>query len=161
MPPGRYDVKVPQKNEYWRIGDFKRATLRTTQSAGTQEPLKELELVFKDKRTGEENRLVVGGLNIAALPQLDTMDYSKGLYMPMGIGVPPFYQSYDELQQHPPDLNPYFSVLLDAKGRWINHHNLALDGFCAHRDKANANVLHLYLLSYERMTLIVHFVVTL
>lgn len=88
-------------------------------------------------------------------------EYPKGLYMPMGIGIPPFYQSYEELTKNHPDVSPYFSFLLDSQGRWIDHHRLAVDGSVMHLDKDNPNVLHLYLLSYERNTLIAHFLLNL
>ncbi len=79
--------------------------------------------------------------------------------MPMGIGVPPFYQSYEELEKNHPDKSPYFSVLLDDKNRWIDHHKLAVDGVAMHLDKERQNLLHLYLLSYERNTLIAHLLI--
>jgi hypothetical protein len=78
------------------------------------------------------------------------------MYMPMGIGVPPFFQSYDVLERNRPELSPYFSVLLDSKNRWINHHKVAIDGVILHRDETGPELFHAYLLSYERHTLIVH-----
>ena len=82
-----------------------------------------------------------------------------GLYMPMGIGIPPFYQTYEELKQNPPDKSPYFSVLLDSQDKWIDHHTVAVDGPVMHLDINNPKLLHLYLLSYERHTLISHFLI--
>ncbi|HLG21984.1 MAG TPA: hypothetical protein VI382_04155, partial [Candidatus Manganitrophaceae bacterium] len=82
------------------------------------------------------------------------------LYMPMGIGIPPFYQSYDDLTQSPPYKSPYFSLLLDSQNRWINHHEVAVDGVAMHRDKEKPGLLHVYLLSYERHSLIGHFLVS-
>ncbi|PMB53291.1 hypothetical protein CEN39_05200 [Fischerella thermalis CCMEE 5201] len=81
--------------------------------------------------------------------------------MPMGIGVPPFYQSYEELQKNHPDQSPYFSVLLDSNNKWIDHHRLAIDGPVMHLDQDNPNLLHLYLLSYERNTLVTHLLINL
>jgi len=161
VPPGRYDVRKPWSNEYWRLAQFDHAMLREIVSPASEQPLQELELVFKSRSTGEVSRLLVSGIDVAALPQLAVTDYPKGLYMPMGIGVPPFYQSYADLEQHPPARSPYFSLLLDANDRWINHHEVAVDGAAMHRDKDSPNLVHLYLLSYERHTLIGHFVITL
>jgi hypothetical protein len=78
----------------------------------------------------------------------------------MGIGVPPFFQSYDALRQHPPYQSPYVSVLLDGDDQWIDHHAFAIDGVVMHRDATDPTVLHVYLLSYERHSLIGHFVVS-
>ncbi|MGH7814685.1 MAG: hypothetical protein ACREQI_11875 [Candidatus Binataceae bacterium] len=160
-PPGRYFVSKPWKNEYWRLGKFDKAILRNIKSPASDQPLLEVELDFTNTRTGEPTRYIVSGIDVPALAQLDIADYSKVLYMPMGIGVPPFYQSYDELVKHPPNKSPYFCVMLDSQGRWINHHEVAIDGPALHRDKINPNILHLYLTSYERHTLIGHFVIAL
>ena len=81
--------------------------------------------------------------------------------MPMGIGVPPFYQSYAELQSNPPQLSSYVSVLLDEDGKWIDHHHFGIDGPVLHRDETHPKRLHVYLLSYERHAIIAHIVVSL
>ncbi len=159
--PGFYDHTKPWGNQYWRIGKFQKAILRNVKPVGVEQNLQEIELAFTDTRTGEINKLFVSGVNLKELPKLSVGDYSKGLYMPMGIGVPPFYQSYEDLTKKHPDESPYFSVLLDSKNGWIDHHHLALDGIVMHLDKDNPNLLHLYLLSYERNTLIGHFLTNL
>ena len=158
VPPGRYSVKKPCKNQFARLAHFDRAVLREVVSPATTTPLYELELVFTGSR-GQPCRFVVSGFDLGALPQLPVEDYPRGLYMPMGIGVPPFVQPYEELRQHPPDRSPYFSVLLDGEGRWLNHHEVAVDGPVLHRDAKDPALLHVYLLSYERHTLIGHIVV--
>ena len=56
------------------------------------------------------------------------------------------------------DRRPERPVLLDADGRWLNHREIAIDGPVLHRDAADPNKLHLYLLSYQRHCLIGHFV---
>jgi hypothetical protein len=160
IPPGRYSVQHPWKNEYWRIDQFDKAILRQIVSPAMSKPLQELELVFQSRETGQPCRFIVSGFDLSALPQLPVHDYPKGLYMPMGIGVPPFFQTYQELQKNPPDKSPYFCVMLDAEDRWINHHDLAVDGPVMHRDAKNPDLLHVYVLSYERHTLIAHFVVS-
>jgi hypothetical protein len=160
-PPGFYDQNKPWGNEYWRIGKFDQAILRKIKPIGVEQTLQEIELAFTDTKTGEKNRLFISGVNLKKLPQLPVENYSKGLYMPMGIGIPPFYQSYEELKNNHPDVSPFFSVLLDLQDRWIDHHHLAVDGSVMHLDKDNPNLLHLYLLSYERNTLIAHFLVNI
>jgi hypothetical protein len=160
-PPGRYFVSKPWKNEYWRLAKFDKAILRDIKSPASDKPLLEIELDFTNGRTGERTRFIVSGIDLQALPQLDIAEYPQGLYMPMGIGVPPFFQSYDELEKSPPDKSAYFSVLLDGQDRWINHHVVAIDGPVLHRDKVNPDLLHLYLLSYERHSLIGHYLISL
>lgn len=161
VPPGRYSVAHPWGNEYWRLAKFERAIVRDVSTrAPNQRPLHELELVFRSK-DGKPQRFIVGGVDLQQLPQLPTSDYPRGLYMPMGIGVPPFYQEYNDLTSRPPDRSPYYSFLLDAKHRWIDHHKSAIDGPVLHRDAQNPNLLHVYLLSYERHSLVAHFEIQL
>jgi hypothetical protein len=139
---------------------FDRAILRRIKSPGaTDRTLHELELVFSSTKREGVCRFLVSGFDLDDLPQLAVHDYPKGLYLPMGIGTPPFFQSYEELEKHPPAQSPYVSVLLDAEGRWIDHHSFAIDGPVLHRDEGDPSVLHVYLLSYERHSLIAHLVI--
>ncbi len=159
IPPGRYSVEHPWGNEYERFARFEKAYLREINSPGRPDAtLHEIELAFSST-DGEPQRLFVGGVDLTALPRLPVSEYQKGLYMPMGIGVPPFYQTYEELQAAPPAESPYYSVLLDAQDHWIDHHSTAVDGPVLHRDADDPGLVHLYLLSYERHTLIAHFTV--
>ena len=81
--------------------------------------------------------------------------------MPMGIAVPPFYQDYESLKKSPPQKSAYFSFLLDKNNRWLNHHDIAIDGPVLHKDIDDPNILHMYLLSYERQTLVGHYTLTI
>ena len=161
IKPGRYSVQHPWKHQYWRIGDYQRTILRDVISPVGTNVLQELELVFRDTRTGETNRLFIGGFDAAQLPQLPIADYSKGFYRPMGISVPPFFQAYEELEANLPWKSPYYSFIVDSKDAWINHHELSVDGPVMHRDEKDPNLLHLYLLSYERHALVAHFLIPL
>lgn len=160
IPPGRYSVSHPRKNQYGRIDRFEKTILREIVSPASANPLHELELIFRSSKQEGVCRFFVSGFDLNALPQLPMPNYFKGMYMPMGIGVPPFFQSYEELQQQPPNKSPYVSVLLDADERWIDHHSVGIDGPVLHRDERDPDILHVYLLSYERHSLIAHFVVS-
>ena len=159
IPPGKYSLAHPWKNEYRRMDRFDKAILRQVRSPASAKPLSELELVFSSTKRAGRVRFLVSGFDLEALPRLPASDYAKGLYMPMGIGVPPFYQSYADLEKNPPQESAYASLLLDEKDRWIDHHSFAIDGPVMHRDEKDAGLLHVYLLSYERHTLIAHVVV--
>jgi hypothetical protein len=183
LPPGRYRVEKPWGNEFWRLATFEQAMVRTVQCPSCPDrTLHEIELVFrpdydrprkksklcdikpnrlrvdKERRCCGTTRIIVGGIDLDALPILPVRNYSKGLYMPMGIGVPPFYQDYKELQRNPPRLSPYYSFILNEKSEWIDHHKIAIDGPVLHRDADNPDLVHMYLLSYERHILVAHFV---
>lgn len=157
IPPGTYSVSHPWANEYWRVAKLEGATVRRIVSKATGKESQELELKFSDKSGKQVCRFFVGGIDLASLPQLPTSKYNEGLYMPMGIGVPPFYQDYEQLLANPPTESEYYSFLLDEDGRWIDHHSTAIDGPVMHRDAERPELVHLYLLSYERHTLVGHF----
>jgi len=162
LPPGQYRHETPWENQYWRLAQFNGALLRHIDSpAEPGKPLQEIELTFTDGKNGEKNRLLIGGLDFYALPQLPHSDFNKGLYHPMGIGVGPFYQAYSDLKKAPPYLSAYYSFLLNQKNEWLDHHSIAVDGPVMYRDQNDPNLVHLYLLSYERHSLIAHFEITL
>lgn len=162
VPPGRYSVEKPWGNEFWRLAKFEGAILREIKSPadGYEESLHEVELLFEDTQ-GVASRFFISGFKLSDLPRLTQTEYANGFYRPMGIAVPPFFQSYTDVQNNPPHKSPYFSVHLDNEGRWINHHEVAVDGPVMHLDDQNPNLLHIYLLSYERHSLVGHFTLSL
>ena len=159
VKPGRYDIDKPWNHEYERISYLEDIYLRKIKSPKDDLTLYEIELYFRSSRTGEPNRFIVGGIDVNDLPPLSESRYNEGLYMPMGIAIPPFFQDYFDLKENPPNESFYYSVLLDRDDRWVNHHQASIDGPILHRDRHNPNLIHLYLLSYERHSLIAHFVI--
>jgi hypothetical protein len=159
VPPGRYSVDIPWSHEYRRIETVRHVELRCVQPASGSLPALELEFHFESP-AGEPCRFLISGFRWDDLPQLSVEEYPRSLYMPMGIGVPPFFQSYSDLEAAPPHKSDYFCLLLDEQNRWIDHHKVAIDGPVMHRDLQDPNRLHVYLLSYERHSLIRHFVVS-
>jgi hypothetical protein len=156
VPPGRYSVQHAWGNRYVEMDHFDKAILREIRSPARQSILHELELLFSGSRGTGVRRFIVSGFDLASLPKLPVHEYPAGLYMPMGIGVPPFLQTYAELQANPPSASPYVSVLLDDQDRWVDHHSLGIDGPVLHRDPHDPGLLHLDLLSYERHSLVAH-----
>ena len=154
--PGVYDTDMPWDNRFELIAKFKGVIHRRVKSALNGEELEELELKFETV-DGKETRLYIGGLDLSKAPTLSPQDYPKGIYLPMGIGTPPFYQDYTALLDSPPQDNPYYSFFLNEEDGWIDHHSMAVDGPIIHRDADNPDLLHLYLMSYERHLLVAHF----
>ncbi len=50
-------------------------------------------------------------------------------------------------------------LLLDQDGNWIDHHQVGIDGPVMHWDEHDPQLLHIYLLSYERHCLIAHLLI--
>ena len=155
-PPGYYDVDIPWANRYELIAKFKGAVHRRVKSVLNDQQLDELELEFESV-DGKPYRIFFGGIDLSKAPAVKREEYPKGLYMPMGIGTPVFYQDYSELLKNDPQDNPYYSFVLDENDAWIDHHSMAVDGPIIHRDADDPEVVHLYLMSYERHLLVAHF----
>jgi len=160
-PPGRYRVNMPWGNEYERLAHLERAIVRRIKSPGSARQIDEVELQYRSSKNGALHKFIVSGIALDLLPQLPVKEYPKGLYMPMGIGVGPFYQSYELLKLNPPYKSPYFSLLLDEEDRWINHHDVGVDGPVIHRDVEHPGWIHIYLLTYERHSLFDHYILKL
>ncbi len=157
IPPGRYSINHPLGNKYDKLSSFEGAVFRTIKSPAHDKNLNEIELQFLDTNK-KLSRLFISGFDLAEIPALAIHDYPKGVLMPMGIGIPPFFQSYTALLQNPPHTSPFFSFHLDENNNWLNHHEVAIDGSVLHRDDINSNLLHVYLLSYEREIIIAHYI---
>lgn len=159
IPPGVYSRAHPRDTQLHRLSELTGAVLRQVRVTGETALTAEMELSFKDGRTGESSRLLVGGVSLKALPRLHPRDYAKGWQAPMGIGNPGFFESYEEVTTHPPKGRTFYAVLLDGRNRWVDHHTVGVDGPLLHRDADDPAVVHLYLLSYERHALLNHVVV--
>ena len=155
-PPGRYDLSNPWPHRLHQITELQTITRREITTPAGQ-PLDEVELTFYDPEEDQTNRLLISGIDLSTLPI--TSDYTQGLSLPMGISVPPVYQTYDQLAANPPADSPYFSLLLNEEDQWINHHLTGVDGAILHRNPQNPSIIHLYLLSYERHTILGHYTI--
>jgi len=159
VPPGRYSVANPRETKLAYLAELSGAKLREVRTPVHPEPLAEIELTFKHPGTGEATRLVLGGLDLRSLPRASTSQYELGWQAPLGIANPSFFESYEDLLAHSPLGRPFYGFHLDAQDRWLDHHAIGVDGPLLHRDPKDPNILHLYLLSYERHALLNHFTI--
>ncbi|MDP3598906.1 MAG: hypothetical protein Q8S75_18125, partial [Nitrospirota bacterium] len=161
IPPGIYSRADPRDTQLHYLADVTGATVRQIAMAGGPHGLLEVELGFRSNQTGESTKLILGGLQISALPALSPQQYDQGWRVPMGIGNPSFVESYDALAANPPMQRTFYGFHLDAQNRWLDHHAIGVDGPLLHRDVADPSLLHLYLLSYERHAILNHIILTL
>ena len=160
IPPGVYKKDVAWHNEYWRIKQPVSAVMNRIESPATsKQKFDELVITYADDKPNQnsESYFYISGFDLKTLPHVSTRHYAKGRLFLMGIGTPPLKQAYKVLAKHPPEKSPVFSVFLDKKGRWINHHEVAIDGSILFIDKDKPSVLHVYLVSYERHAVIAHY----
>ena len=106
-------------------------------------------------------RLILGGLDWAAIPVASPEQYDRGWQVPLGIGNPSFFESYEQVLASPPIQRTFYGFHLDAQNRWLDHHAIGVDGPLFHWDADDASLLHLYLLSYERHTLLNHVILVI
>ncbi|MGD1857503.1 MAG: hypothetical protein ACFB2W_24980 [Leptolyngbyaceae cyanobacterium] len=159
VPPGIYDENRLWGSDYSQIETLDSVIGREVESPLTSRELKEVELVFDGSKG--TRRLILTGLDMEAIPQLATEDYGDGIYMPLGFGTP-FTQDYEDLKATNPTENPFMSIVLDNEDRIVNYRgDIGLNGVVLHRDEANPNLLHVYPMSYERITLVGHYTVDL
>lgn len=156
IPPGRYSLRHPRETRLHYLSELTGAVLRLVRMPSHPQRLYEIELTFRSSQTAERTRLIIGGLDLAALPSLSPEQYERGWQIPLGIANPSFFESYDELAARPPVTRSVYGFHLDADGRWLDHHAIGVDGPLMHRDADEPFLLHVYLLSYERHALLNH-----
>ncbi len=161
IPPGIYSRAHPRDTQLHYLAEVTGATMRRITMPAGPKPLIEIDLAFRSSQTGEATRLILGGLDLVTLPTASSKDYEHGWQVPLGIGNPSFFESYDVVVANPPIQRTFYGFHLDAQNRWLDHHAIGVDGPLLHWDADDPSLLHLYLLSYERHALLNHVVITM
>lgn len=161
IPPGRYSRAHPRETQLHYLAELTGTLIRQVKLSGGTPSLFEIELDFRSSQTGEPTRLILGGLDWATIPVASPEQYDRGWQVPLGIGNPGFFESYEQVVASPPIHRTFYGFHLDAQDRWLDHHAIGLDGPLLHWDADDSSILHLYLLSYERHALLNHFVLAL
>jgi len=159
IPPGRYSLAHPRDTQLHYLAELTGATLRQVRLPQESRTLVEIELAFRDGKTSRPTKLIFGGYDPRALPKRPPSRYDEGWTVPMGIGNPSFFETYDDVLTHPPLRRTFYGVHLDAQNRWVDHHAVGVDGPLMHLDAEDPSMIHLYLLAYERHALLNHFVI--
>jgi hypothetical protein len=158
IPPGRYSRAHPRETHLHYLAELTDAILRQVKLIGGSESLFEVELDFRSSKTGESSRLIFGGLDWTTIPVASPERYDHGWQVPLGIGNPSFFESYEQIVTSPPIQRRFYGFHLDAQNRWLDHHAIGVDGPLFHWDADDPSLLHLYLLSYERHALLNHII---
>ncbi|MDX2362236.1 MAG: hypothetical protein QNK23_15625 [Crocinitomicaceae bacterium] len=157
--PGFYNRSDPRKTELGRLQNLEDVTYRRT---STSDGWNYNELWFTFTRdNGEETQFVFGGINFSYLPVLSVEDANSGAAFSMGIGNHPFYEDCVTHEEVCSKNNPYFGVLLDAEGNWLDSHTIGIDGPLIHIDADNPAIIHVWILSFERQALVGHYAIDL
>ncbi len=156
--PGFYDTKDPRSTTLSMLGIPKKVIVKETTSKNEQQDrCFEFDISYaRNTDTNYITRVVIGGIKKSQLKQLDQNNYNKGLKMPMGIGNHGFYEAIDYAQTHSSSTSPYYGFIVDDQGKWVDSHFFGVDGPLLHLDKDNPNILHFWLLSFERHAMVCH-----
>lgn len=154
--PGFYNRQDPRHTELGRFKKLIKVEKLSTVVEGVENAFDEYSFLF-ERENGEQTLFIIGGIKTSSLPQLKVEDANSGTQFPMGIGNHPFYEDCNAHEHCCTKNNPYFGLLLDAEGKWLDSHTIGIDGPLLHLDAENPNILHVWLLSFERHALVGHY----
>lgn len=157
-PPGIYTRSDPRKTELGRLAYPESCTGRSWTGENGETRL-EIEINYGKDDHGRRTNWYISGLLGERIPRLKEKHVDHGLQRPMGIGNPSFYQTYDEAKARSPETDPYFSILTDGDGRWLDSHAVGIDGPLLHWDASLPYILHVWVLSFERHAMVGHYTI--
>lgn len=155
-PPGYYNKKDPRKTELGRLHQLMDGLVAQTKKDSSIYSM--VHLNFKHKNDSTITSLILGGLDFNSFPVLPIEDANKGWKSSMGIGNHSFYEKYQNHINTQTVSSPYFAVLLDGNGKWLDSHKIGIDGPIFHFEDEERTKLHMWLLSFERHALVGHYV---
>ncbi len=157
-PPGFYNRKDPRTTELGRFYTLSNAEVNRIESYLNGDTLHEIDLEFVHKDGAKSTTLVLGGLDFDEFPVLEPEAANQGWKTSMGIGNHTFYEDYTTHRATKAAENPYYGLLLDSEGKWLDSHKLGIDGPVFHFADSDRTELHVWLLSFERHALVGHYV---
>lgn len=156
-PPGFYNKKDPRTTELGRFASITGIQMLK----GEKSDYPTFVLAFEDIAQKRNTELHIGGVDLKAIPTLEKEDANKGWKNSMGFGNHPFYENLENHLRWEAQSTPYYAYLCDQDQRWLDSHKIGIDGPIFHWDKTNPNLLHLWILSFERHALVGHFTLTI
>ncbi|MFK7756601.1 MAG: hypothetical protein AB8B53_06690 [Flavobacteriales bacterium] len=160
-PPGFYNRSDPRTTELGRFYALNSVEVKKVRCNEKTKPQHEVSLSFSHKDSQEVTQLIIGGLNFEEVPVLSPSQANSGWKNSMGIGNHTFYEDYTTHVSTKSEESPYYGVLLDDNGNWLDSHKVGIDGPIFHFSDKERKELHLWLLSFERHALVGHYVIQL
>lgn len=160
-PPGCYSRAFPRPTMLGRmavVNDIQVSHMTSKNPSGD----KGLEFEIEFSRADDPSittRMIVGGIDPNKIPDRPLNETHKGYKMPMGIGNHSFYETYEEMKNNPTKNNPFYAILLDENDKFIDSHLFGIDGPLFHWDENDEDLLHYWILSFERHALVGHYTI--
>lgn len=159
-PPGNYDREDPRKTELGRFYRLEGAELSTVSFPDNENftgEMHEIHLTFRHRESDAVTHLYLGGIDFSEIPVLSVEKANDGWQNSMGFGNHTFYESAaDHLSRNAAE-HPYYGFLTDADGNWLDSHRAGIDGPLLHFDSGDPDLLHVWILSFERHALAGHY----
>jgi hypothetical protein len=159
--PGYYNKKDPRKTELGKLATLVKVTKHDILDILGKKSI-ELELTFEDANdTTKITRFIIGGMKIDAIPTLKPEDANNGWQTSMGIANHSFYETLEYQQKNLTKNNGFYCFLSDENDQWLDSHKIGIDGPLLHFDNLNPNLLHIWILSFERHAFVGHYTILL
>ena len=159
-PPGFYNTSDPRVTQLGRLSHVDSLQVKKVSSAFTDDKdLLEISILYSD--SNRSTRLVIGGIDQSKIPTLKRSKMDKGYQMPMGIANHSFYEDYKTMLANKSQENPFYAFFTDKSGKWLDSHKIGVDGPLMYFDAEDPEVLHLWLLSFERHSFVGHYLIKL
>jgi hypothetical protein len=157
--PGFYNRSDPRKTELSRFGVLYKVT-KSNIINGLGKSAIELRLDFRSNTDSSTlMSMIIGGIDFKEIPKLKTSEANEGWQTSMGIANHSFYETYEYQQKHLTKDNGFYALLLDENGKYIDSHKVGIDGPLFHFDVGNENLLHLWVLAFERHAFVGHYLI--
>lgn len=160
-PPGCYSRNYPRPTMLGRMACITDLSVREASSPnGSDKNYLEFTLEFARTDNPEiSTKFIVGGIDKSKIPTKSMSETHKGYKMPMGIANHAFYETYDEMLANRTAQNPFYAILLDENDKFIDSHLFGIDGPLFHWDENDSDLLHLWILSFERHAFVGHYTI--
>jgi hypothetical protein len=155
-PPGFYNPEDPRKTKLSLLKYPFQIYFRDLESG-----LIEIEVDYYNIDSSKITKLIVSGIDKKDIPALAVEDVNKGWMNSMGFGNHTFYETYEHCLANGSKKSEYFSVLLDENNKWIDSHDVGIDGPLVHYDINDKHSLHLWILAFERHAFVGHYAIEL
>jgi len=151
-PPGFYDPIDPRTTKLSLLKYPNKIVYRSLKN-----DLFELEVNYLNTDSSTITKLFISGLNKKEIPTLTTSQVNDGWKNSMGFGNHTFYETYAHCLENGSEDSKYFALLTDNNNNWLDSHYIGIDGPLLYWDNQDKNVLHLWILAFERHAFVGHY----
>lgn len=151
-PPGFYDPNDPRTTKLSLLKYPNKIVYRDLENN-----LFEIEINYLNTDSTTTTKFFISGLNKNEIPTLPTSQVNDGWKNSMGFGNHTFYETYAHCLENGSVDSKYFALLTDKQNHWLDSHYIGIDGPLLHWDNKDKNVLHIWILAFERHAFVGHY----